>query len=288
MQVINQVFKSIDLFALPYEKDLAKLRDPSSDFGKKMRSIDEQAVRKMKPVTLVSESIAAVRYAGTPATIAAAVGDIYTQANALSKTGFYGAPRVRDFVSRDGAKAAATCKTAFQTAAAKWATPTCEARCSGEGRGCQVVHEWLAPARAAAEKCFVDATVKWRAGGNPFGASVLDPALKQLNADTQHRADELHNAWQQANSVDPARTQHESRTREIRRWGPNQCSNRYGSKCYVVGGGRKYADFCTYAEYVVEARSCTFKRCGASLGCTNWKETSRYEKEVGRDKRNVC
>jgi hypothetical protein len=287
LQVINQVFKSIDLFALPYEKDLNKLSDPTSDFGKKMRSLDEQVVRQMKPVTLVSESNVAVRYAGTPATIAAAVGDIFTQAKALSKTGFYGAPRVRDIVTRDAAKAAGACLATFQTAYEKKAATACEARCSGEGRGCQVVHEWLAPARTAAEKCFVDATAKWREGGNPFGASVLDPALKQLNADTQHRADELHNVWQQANSVDPARTQHESRTRELRRWGPEQCSKRYGGRTYVIVGGKEYADFCTYAEYAVEARSCTFKRCGASLGCTDWAETTRFEKEVAREQKSV-
>ncbi len=117
---------------------------------------------------------------------------------------------------------------------------------------------------------------------------MLDPALKQLNADTQHRADELHNAWQQANSVDPARAQHKSRTRELRRWGPEQCSKRYGGSTYVIVGGKEYADFCTYAEYAVEARSCTFKRCGASLDCSDWKETSRYEKEIAREKKNVC
>jgi hypothetical protein len=97
---------------------------------------------------------------------------------------------------------------------------------------------------------------------------MLDPALKQLNADTQHRADELHNAWQQANSVDPARAQHKSRTRELRRWGPEQCSKRYGGSTYVIVGGKEYADFCTYAEYAVEARSCPrmceFRRVGTA------------------------
>jgi hypothetical protein len=152
-----------------------------------------------------------------------------------------------------------------------------------------VVHEWLAPARAAAENCFVDATAKWREGGNPFGPSVLDPALKQLNADTQHRADELHNAWQQANSVDPARTQHESHTREVSHYGPKQCSSRYGGKCVMDHfGGEKYADFCHYSTFIVESRSCTFKRCGVSLGCSDWAESTRYDKEASRATREVC
>jgi hypothetical protein len=151
-----------------------------------------------------------------------------------------------------------------------------------------VVYEWLAPARSAAERCFVDETVNWRPDGDPFGASVLDPALKQLNADTQHRADELHNAWQLANSVDPARTQHESRTREVSRGRASQCSKRYGGRCYGIVGPSKYADFCTSATYAVEARSCTSKQCGVSLGCTDWTETSRFEKEVEKTRQNMC
>jgi hypothetical protein len=286
--VINLVFKEILFFALPYAKDEAQLRDLSSVFGKKLRAMDEAMAPLMRPVTLVSEDDSALCYQGNAAAIAAAVEDIFTQSKTLAQKGFYAAPRVRDFVSRDALGAVATCGAAFAATAARWATPQCEVRCGGWTGGCQVVHEWLAPARTAAENCFVDATANWRPDGDPFGASVLDPALKQLNADTQHRADELHNAWQQANSVDPARTQHESRTRELRRWGPNQCSSRYGGRCYRIAGPSKYADFCTYAEYAVEARSCTIKNCEATLGCSDWKETSRYEKEIAREKRNIC
>jgi hypothetical protein len=284
--VINRVFKSVRLLALPYEKDTAHLSSLDSEFGQKVRALDQLLMAEARPVTLVSESNTAVCYQGTPATIAAAVGDIFAQARTLSKDGSYTAPRVRDFATRDANSAVASCRDAFYSAAAHWVNPGCEDHCS-EG-GCQVVHDWLAPARDTAERCFAEATKKWREGGNPFGASVLDPAQKQLSDDTQHRANELHNAWQQANSVDADRTKHESQTREVRRWGPEPCSGRYGGKCRKFHGKPKYQDFCTYAKYGVDNRSCTFKRCEALIGCTGWTETSSYDKEIAKETRNVC
>jgi hypothetical protein len=53
-------------------------------------------------------------------------------------------------------------------------------------------------------------------------------------------------------------------------------------------GPSKYADFCRNAWFAVESRSCTYKRCGESMGCTEWTETSRHEKEVERWKDNMC
>ena len=183
------MFKSVRLQALPYEKDASQLLSLNSEFGQKVRVLDQLLIAEARPVTLVSESNAAVCYQGTPATIAAAVGDIFTQARSLAKDGSCTAPRVRDFVTRDANSTVEYCRDAFYSAAASWANPVCEDRCSDSG--CDVVYNWLAPARTAAERCFAEATNKWRAGGRPLWRECPGPravAAQRRHAASRQRA----------------------------------------------------------------------------------------------------
>jgi hypothetical protein len=147
------------------------------------------------------------------------------------------------------------------------------------------VREWLAPARTATAKCFAEAILKWRNPKDDFIGTVLALALEHLMFYTQHRANELHNAWQQANSVDPALTKLQTRQRLA--WGGvnKKCSQNSGGHVpsfhqheLGFGGAAPSFDFCTRFTYIVESRSCMYKRCGAEQ-CTEWQETARYDEE---------
>lgn len=168
----------------------------------------------------------------------------------------------------------------------------CHDECSGEAGGCEVARQWTQPARSAAETCFAAGTAKWRGRGSgaedPFGPSVLDPALAQLQATVQSKADALRDAWQYANSVNPARTLTANRIREVSRWGPFRDGDRYGGYCYGIAGPQKFGDYVTMGTLAVEARTSDYKRCGSFTGPPQWLEVNRFNKEIAREARNLC
>lgn len=303
---MNKVFRDIEFAALPAERDL---RDLDTEYGRRMLIISKKLQSQSLPATLVGAGfeqecmqsadtcvMKPKRYQGNAATISFATQKLFQEANVIIRNkgeGSHGAASIHDQVTADVRAASAACLQEFVKAIAQWSTPVCRNDCSGEPGGCEVVREWTAPDRAAAEKCFAEhhAVVRLRVEPgheDPFGASVVAPAMIHLKIGMQSKVDALQVAWQHANSLDPARTVTTSEEVRVASENRRVSPRRYGGRCYGLVGGREFADYADIVKFQVRSTTTTFKRCGAELKKEVKDIGASYEREMNRHARNMC
>lgn len=236
------------------------------------------------------------RYQGTAVTLGEATQKLFKEANDIIRNdgdGFHRAASIHDQVTSDAKAAAADCLQKFVDATSKWSKPACDAGCTDGPGACNVVHEWTAPACAAAEKCFAEHSrlTRWRVKPgqeDPFGPSVLVPALASLQKDLQSKANALRDVWQHANSLDPARTT--TTSEEVKTGSENRrvSPRRYGGRCYGLVGGREFADYADIVRFQVRSTTTTYKRCGAEIKKEVKDIGAAYEREMNRHAKNMC
>jgi hypothetical protein len=181
------------------------------------------------------------------------------------------------------------CRTQFESAAAKWATPVCDERCGGERGSCGMLDEWLAPARAAAQVCFAEATEEVRPRDDVFSELYVGGIEDKLFGAIAERVEAIRADWIAYNAIDLDKTVVETRRLQVAKRSDVQVSSRYGPRCILGAiGGSKYVDHADFVTYVDEAKTKQYKVCGALAWTSDWVRMREYEVEENRHQVNVC